>query len=318
MSDTTTIESVIRTTSQPPTVKVPILADFNYYAPPPDGPGKPSPNDLELILGTKDQDTRRLPVHDVRGHEADFNLKENGFVYVNHSSSLRASQGDFLNDDLISSKYYADVEEVLRKRLPGVTAIHHLGHIIRSAPKRTDFSEEAEIPTDPAWNKPDRGAAPAPRVHIDFTRLGVHLVLIQAFGEEVANAVTKSGNRFMAFSIWRPIKTIRRDPLGICDARSVKAAELVPLKRLYPDGKTGENVVVKAAEEEGMESQHVWHWMSEQTPEEVLMIKIFDSDDEDWESGGTVRVGPHCSFHLDGTEEEAVRESIEVRVVVCF
>jgi hypothetical protein len=31
-----------------------------------------------------------------------------------------------------------------------------------------------------------------------------------------------------------------------------------------------------------------------------------------------VRVGPHCSFHLERTEEEAVRKSIEVRVVVCF
>jgi len=143
-------------------------------------------------------------------------------------------------------------------------------------------------------------------------------VLIQAFGEDVANAVTKSGKRFVAFSIWRPIKTIRRDPLGICDARSVQATDLVPLKRLYPDGKTGENVLVKAAADESAECTHKWYWMNGQTPDEVLMIKIFDSEDEDWESGGTVRVGPHCSFQLDGTEEEDVRESIEVRVVVCF
>lgn len=318
MSETTTIEPVAKTTSRAPPLKVPILAEFNYYAPPPDGPGEPSPNDLELVLGTKDQDTRRLPVHDVRGHEAEFNFRENGFVYVNRPSSLKSSQGDFLNDDLISSKYYADVENLLREQLLGITAIHYLGHIIRSALRRTDFSEKADVPTDPAWNKPDRGAAPAPRVHIDFTKLGVHLVLIQAFGEEVADAVTKSGKRFMAFSIWRPIKMIRRDPLGICDARSVKAGELVPLKRLYPDGKKGENVVVKAAVGEGMDCRHRWYWMSGQTADEVLMIKIFDSQDEDWESGGTVRVGPHCSFHLDGTEEEDVRESIEVRVVVCF
>jgi hypothetical protein len=291
---------------------------FNYYAPPADGPGDPSPNDLELVLGTRDQDTRRLPVHDVRGREDAFNFKENGFRYVTHLSSLDASQGHFLNDDMITRTYYSEVEDLLREQLPGINAVHHLGHIIRSAPRRTDFSEQAETPIDPAWNKPDRGAAPAPRVHIDFTKLGVHLVLIQAFGEDLANAITKSGKRYMAFSIWRPIKTIRRDPLGICDATSVKAGELVKLKRLYPDGKTGENVVVKAAAEEKMGCQHVWYWMSGQTPQEVLMIKIFDSEDEDWEGGEKVRVGPHCSFHLEGTEEEAVRESIEVRVVVCF
>lgn len=318
MSEITTIFPAATKNSRPPQVEVPVLADFNYYAPPPGGPGKPSPNDLDLILGTKDQDTRRLPVHDVRGHEADFNFKENGFVYLNRPSPLEASRGDYLNDDLIASRYYADVEDLLHEHLPGITAIHHLGHIIRSAPKRTDFSEQADIPTDPAWNKPDRGAAPAPRVHVDFTRLGVYLVLVQAFGEEVADAITKGGGRFMAFSIWRPIKTVRRDPLGICDARSVNVGELVPLKRLYPDGKTGENVVVRAVVGEGMTCRHRWYWMSGQTPDEALMIKIFDSEDEHWESGGMVGVGPHCSFHLDGTDEEDVRQSIEVRVVVRF
>jgi len=210
---------------------------------------------------------------------------------------------------------------------PSISQAHHLGHILRGAPRRTDFSESAEVPTDPAWNKPNRGAAPAPRVHIDFTRRGVHLVLIQAFGEEIADSVTKSGRRFMCFSIWRPIKTVKRDPLGICDSRSVKAGELVKLERLYPDGKRGENVVVKATEnlsEEGpygvRECKHEWYWMSEQTPEEVLVIKIFDSAEasEEWEriEGGRVGVAPHASFHLDGTEGEAVRESIEIRVVV--
>ena len=51
---------------------------------------------------------------------------------------------------------------------------------------------------------------------------------------------------------------------------------------------------------------------------ESCFRKIFDSKDEGWEGGGTLHVGPHCSFHLDGSEGEDVRESIEVRVVMCF
>lgn len=310
MSETT---AIINTLSRP---FVPILANFNYYAPLADGPGDPSPNDLELVLGTKDQVTKRLPVHDVRGKENSFNFKENGFRYVNRQSALKV--GDFLDDEVITTTYYCEIEDILRENLPSITAIYHLGHIIRSVPKRTDFSPDADIPTDEAWNKPNRGAAPAPRVHIDFTKEGVHLVLIQAFGEEAANSITKRDTRYMAFSIWRPIKTIQRDPLGICNAESVKAGELVPLKRLYPDGKTGENVVVKAVEVEGQICEHEWYYISGQTPEGVLMIKIFDSEDDDWQQGGTVRVGPHCSFHLKGTDDEAVRESIEVRVVVSY
>jgi len=126
----------------------------------------------------------------------------------------------------------------------------------------------------------------------------------------------------MCFSIWRPIKRVTRDPLGICDARSVRACELVKLERLYPDGKRGENVVVKATAEPGVpdDCRHQWYWMSYQNPDEVLVIKIFDSDEasDEWErvQGGRVGVAPHASFHVDGTEEEAVRESIEIRVVV--
>jgi len=96
MAQNTNTETTVSIISEPLTINVPILANFNYYAPPPDGPGEPSPNDLELILGTKNQDTRCLPVHDVRGHEADFNLKESGFRYANRPSTLKASQERFL------------------------------------------------------------------------------------------------------------------------------------------------------------------------------------------------------------------------------
>jgi len=112
-----------------------------------------------------------------------------------------------------------------------------------------------------------------------------------------------------------------RDPLGICDARSVRGDELVRLERVYPDGKKVENVIVKATAEPGADDcRHRWYWMSHQNPDEVLVFKIFDSDEasDEWErvQGGRVGAAPHASFHIDGTEEEAVRESIDIRVVV--
>lgn len=135
---------------------------------------------------------------------------------------------------------------------------------------------------------------------------------------------TKPSRRVVCFSIWRPIRTVERDPLGICDARTVRAGELVRLPRVYPDGAEGENVVVKAAlEGSGQQSRHQWYWMSGQTSEEVLVIKIYDSADDKWEREqaetphGQVGCAPHCSFHVPGTEGvEGVRESIETRVVL--
>ena len=193
---------------------------------------------------------------------------------------------------------------------PELKEMLHLGHILRGALPRTDFSAAT---TDPAWNKPARNCAPATRAHIDFTHRGVQLVLEQEFGEETAKRVCESRRRFVALSIWKPIKDVKRDPLGFCDGRSVDPDDLVPLQRLYPDGREGENVVVKAREEE--RGVHDWYWISGQRVDEVVMLKLFDSE----ERQGRCTQTPHASFSLEGMGEVLEpRESVEVRVVVCF
>jgi len=113
---------MLQTTLAPPPIattqahsdsmSVPIFANFNYYLSPVDGPGAPSTNDLALILGTKDQDTRRLPVYDVRGREDELSLDTNGFCYVRHRSKLDAI--DFNFDERIEGGYYGEVEEMLK------------------------------------------------------------------------------------------------------------------------------------------------------------------------------------------------------------
>jgi hypothetical protein len=74
----------------------------------------------------------------------------------------------------------------------------------------------------------------------------------------------------MVINAWRPLKTIRKDPFAVVDARSVPESDLVPLKRIMPNGKEGENYIVKA----GDEGMHKWDYLHEQRPEEVLAFKI--------------------------------------------
>ena len=90
---------------------------------------------------------------------------------------------------------------------------------------------------------------------------------------------------------------VRRDPLGFCDGRTVDPEDLVPLQRLYLDGRQGENVVVKARREE--KGVHDWYWISGQTVNEVVMLKLFDSE----ERQGRCTQTPHASFSLEGMEE---------------
>ncbi|CAK7206507.1 hypothetical protein SEUCBS139899_009303 [Sporothrix eucalyptigena] len=284
-----------------------------YYLPP-EVPRAPSIYDLELINGSRDQDIVEVAMHDVRGHESEFKIDTHGFQYLKVNSAM--AKEDFDYDERIEEKYFPEVEEWIRRLYPQTTKIHHLGHIVRGAVLQTDFSKPA-----PAWNKPNRGIAPAPRVHIDFTREGGFLVLAQAFGKELSDEVRARGRRVLCFSIWRPLSTVRRDPLGVVDCNSVHEADLFKLARIFPDGARGENVVVKANGRTLPESRpcgHKWHYMNEQTSQDLLIIKTSDTGDCDWEMtpGGRVGSSPHASFALPGTENEPIRESVEVRCII--
>ena len=49
--------------------------------------------------------------------------------------------------------------------------------------------------------------------------------------------------RYQIINVWRPIKTIRKDPLGVADATSVDDEDLVPVQLVYPD-RVGETFTV--------------------------------------------------------------------------
>jgi hypothetical protein len=144
---------------------------------------------------------------------------------------------------------------------------------------------------------------PVQRVHIDQsfaagpTRVTHHL-------PEQAEYLL--GGRYQIINVWRPIKTILKDPLAVADATTVLDSELVPVKLIYPN-REGETCSVRASET----GTHRWHYLDKQSPEEVLLIKCFDS-----KTDGRARRVPHTSFVDAERENEEARESIEVRTLV--
>ena len=160
------------------------------------------------------------------------------------------------------------------------------------------------------------GNPPSPRVHCDMTRNGASSVLQTRAGIDLDELVNM-GKRVITFSIWRPLKTVHRDPLGVVDARTIQPEDLVKMKRTFPSGMVVEVVLSQANGKAGQDCQHKWYWMSEQTEEDVLLIKHYDSAGDGWERGnGSVSCPLHSSFELEGTESTAVRESVEARVAV--
>jgi hypothetical protein len=155
------------------------------------------------------------------------------------------------------------------------------------------------VPADGSASDQLRG--PVQRVHIDQSyeaaksRVPFHL-------PEDAPELLKG--RYQIINVWRPIKTILKDPLAVADAHSVPESDLVPVKLIYPN-REGETFSVKA------DPNIKWYYRYGQTPDLVTLIKCFDS-----KTDGRARRVPHTAFVNPETEHEAGRESIEVRALV--
>ena len=89
------------------------------------------------------------------------------------------------------------------------------------------------------------------------------------------------------------------------EAKPAPAEDLIATDQRFPD-RTGE--IYQLARGDG----HRWYYASEMTPDEVILIKGWDSLDD-----GRTRFNAHGAFELDDTDETTPpRESIELRTLV--
>ena len=114
--------------------------------------------------------------------------------------------------------------------------------------------------------------------------------------------------RFAIVNVWRPIRGPLRDaPLALCDARSVRAKDLVSTDLIYPN-RVGETYSVT------FNPQHEWYYFPELATNEAILIKCFDSEED-----GRARFAPHTAFEDPTTPADAApRESIELRTLAFF
>jgi hypothetical protein len=104
---------------------------------------------------------------------------------------------------------------------------------------------------------------------------------------------------------WRPIKTIQKDPLAVADAYSIAEEDLVAARVVYGDHEK-ETWTVKP------NAAHKWYFKYEQTPDEVMLIKCFDTVED------IARRVPHTAFRDAEHDDKGSRESIEIRAFVFY
>ncbi|EED20647.1 conserved hypothetical protein [Talaromyces stipitatus ATCC 10500] len=254
---------------------------LNYYKPAADGsPPKPSisgkPETYE-----RETETLEVTIHDISGSELDYTLDKNGFQLYYHESKQKL----FVDEDEIKNEYYPETEQLL-KDATGASKIFIFDHTIR----RPEAS-------------PSGLRGPVQRVHIDQSYQASKNRVTYHLPDE---AETLLKGRYQIINVWRPIKTIYRDPLAVADAHSVPDSDLVPVKLIYPN-REGETYTVKP------NKAHKWYYRYGQTPNIVTLIKCFDS-----KLDGRARRVPHTAFvnPETATPEYPARESIEIRALV--
>ncbi|KAF2815512.1 7alpha-cephem-methoxylase P8 chain related protein [Mytilinidion resinicola] len=262
-----------------------VPTELYYYDDPGDGtPPTPSyvgkPNSYE-----RPHVAQNVIIHDIAGDESKYNIDSHGFQFVKHESKEK----DFVDDEKIKAEYYPEIEQLLKDTF-GASRVFIFDHTIRRA-------------TSDARNIAGQLRGPARRVHIDQSYAASENRVKHHLPDE-ANELLKK--RFQIINVWRPIKTILRDPLTLADAHSVPDSDLIPAKLIYPD-REGETYVVKPNPE------HRWYFKYAQRPDEPLFIKCFDSVDD-----GRARRIPHTAFVNPAHVDDAPRESIEVRTLVFY
>ena len=248
---------------------------YYYVSDPPEGVPKTN-------VTTEPHD---VVVHDVRGKEDLVGLDKTGFQYVRHVSKEKL----FKDEDAIKTVYYKEVEELLKQHA-GAKRVFIFDHTIRRPP-----TPETQGKTD------YRG--PVQQVHVDQTTEAAIARVREHMGED-AERLLKS--RFRIINVWRPIEnSVAHDPLALADYNSIDYdADLVSSRLIYPH-KVGYTFGVRYS------PAHRWHYLADQTVDEVALIKCFDSD------FSKARLTPHTAFKDRTSPADAPqRQSIEVRALV--
>ncbi|KAI9744139.1 MAG: hypothetical protein M1818_002291 [Claussenomyces sp. TS43310] len=233
-------------------------------------------------------------IHDIRGTEDKYGLDTTGFQIMRHKSV----ETSFVDDEEIKRRYYPEIESIL-KEATGANRVLIFDHTIRRSP--ADQRSSATPSEKPSEKAAAALRGPVQRVHIDQSYSAGRSRVAHHLPDEAEELLR---GRHQIINVWRPIRTILKNPLTIAEANSVSDDDLVPTKLIYPD-REGETYAVRAG------NGHRWFYLNEQTPEEVLLIKCFDS-----KTDGRARRVPHTAFVDPERENEAARESIEVRALV--
>ena len=257
-------------------------------------------------------------------------LTVNGYELVNKPISDLSI--DFMDHNAVVSNYYPHCASLVRE-ITGASVVASFDHNIRSA---TGEKSKQKIKGG------QQVQGPAHVVHGDYTLTSAPERLRKLAQPPLANDTwRKAGSnsplldsaqveqaicdgRFAIINVWRNIagEPVARNPMALCDARTVSPEDLVVFEIHYTD-RIGENYFARPS------AKHQWYYYPEMTPEEALLITQWDSAGElartDGASADSMNQDSPCTFSFHTafedpatTDDAPDRWSIEVRCAVLY
>lgn len=213
-----------------------------------------------------------------------FKLHENGFEIAR----LTSSGIDFCDEKSITSNYYREVEQLV-KRVSGASHVFIFDHTVR------------------------RGVAnsvrkPAQHIHVDYTKNTGPSRAADMIDSAELEAL--KGKRFIQVTVWRSISgPVEELPLTVMDTQSLREEDLVLTEIEYKDkSRLGEIYALRRHPD-----QH-WYYYPDMQSDEVLLFKGYDSDESS--RSGFI---PHTAFEDPTSKPDAQpRQSIEIRTFAFY
>ncbi|KAF8627562.1 hypothetical protein AX15_004368 [Amanita polypyramis BW_CC] len=270
-----------------------VTAILNYGVPPTDGARAYQSVNHDAATGQRDRNwvslPHDIPIENLRGKEDSVSLDTAGFQFFTRPLKYK---GAFIDEDEVKREYYPECEELI-KEVTGASKVVFFDHTVRRNTGEVDASPEKRQPVR--------------FVHIDQTTPAAISRVHRHLPDEAPERLKR---RFQVINLWRPIEVPALEwPLALCDFRSVNREEdIFPVRHIYPNHE-GETFSVKYS------PNHKWKYLRGITPDEVALIKCFDSIQD-----GSVSIfTPHTAFIDPTTPKDAAhRQSIEVRALVFY
>lgn len=228
-------------------------------------------------------DDHEVMVTDLRSVAEFPSIERNGFTMLREPTAMR----DFLNPEEVERVLYPEAI-ALAKRLNGAAHAIAFGPVARSdSPGNGD------------------GRQPAFGAHVDYGRRTIEAVARPLLGAE---ADFWLGKRVVLMNLWRPIATVHRTPLALCDASTVQPDDLHDSE--IRGGLDDPNRPPLFGYNLSYNPDHRWYYTSRMQPEELFAFKLYDSD------GPRAQWTGHTAINdPEAASDAPPRQSMEIRTI---